>query len=150
MVKLKVPLVAQTKNMSCWNASAQMIWYWSQSQTQRSGPMNTLGDKFTENNGVQVEDFIKLAKTVGMMPLPDQDSYTEKKLEALLRANGPIWCAGFWFGFGHIVVLTGVDTGKIFFNDPDQGKAKEGTIAWFNEKLAKVTGRMMVKDPKRY
>ncbi len=150
MVKLDVPRVAQTKDMSCWNASAQMLWYYSQGKTQRAGPMNSLGKIFEDNKGLTIPGFIKLAKSVGLMALPDEDSFTSQKLEALLRTYGPIWCAGDWFGFGHIVVLTGVDGGTIYFNDPDQGKAKEGTLAWFNEKLWKVKSRMMVKDPARY
>jgi hypothetical protein len=72
-------------------------------------------------------------------------------LEALLKTHGPIWCAGFWYGPGHIIVLTGVDTGIVLLNDPDGGKPKLGTIAWFNQKLSsQISGCMMVKDSKRY
>lgn len=150
MVKLNVPLVAQTKNMSCWNASAQMLWYYSQGVTGRAGPMNSLSDKFAANNGVSLEDFMRLARSVGLLPLPELESYSELFLEAILRTFGPIWCAGQWYGVKHIIVLTGVGPGKVFINDPDQGKAKEGTLEWFNQKLDKVPNRMMVKDPARY
>lgn len=150
MVKLNVPLVAQTKNNSCWNAAAQMLWYYSQGRTQRAGPMNSLSDKFEENNGVSLADFIRLAKSVGLMPVPDLDSYSELILAAILRTFGPIWCAGQWYGVKHIIVLTGVESGKVFINDPDQGKAKEHTLEWFNQKLDKVPNRLMVKDPARY
>jgi hypothetical protein len=48
-------------------------------------------------------------------------------------------------------VLTGVDGGTVFFNDPDQGVKKSGTIAWFNEKLSNsLPGCLMYKDPQRY
>lgn len=150
MVKLNVPLVAQRKSDTCWHASAQMLWYYSQGQSGRQGPMNTISDNWNNNRPVTPADFIKLAQNVGLMSLADKDSFSEQGLEGLLRQHGPIWCAGFWYGLGHIIVLTGVDKGEVFLNDPDQGKAKTGTLAWFNEKLAKVAGRMMVKDPSRY
>jgi uncharacterized protein YvpB len=52
---------------------------------------------------------------------------------------------------GHIIVLTGVDRGKVYFNDPWGGVAKEGTAKWFNEKLSsQLPGCLMVKDQQRY
>ena len=150
MVKLDVPRVAQTKDMSCWNASAQMLWYYSQGKTGRAGPMNSLGDKFAANTGVSLEDFMRLAKSVGLIPVPELESYSALILEGILRTFGPVWCAGQWYGVKHIIVLTGVESGKVFINDPDKGVAKEGTLEWFNQKLDKVTNRMMVKDPSRY
>ena len=57
----------------------------------------------------------------------------------------------FWFGVGHIIVLTGVGKDRVYFNDPDQGVKKEGTVKWFNEKLSsQLPGCLMVKDPGRY
>jgi hypothetical protein len=39
----------------------------------------------------------------------------------------------------------------VYFNDPDQCVKKEGTVKWFNEKLAsQLPGCLMVKDPGRY
>ena len=44
-----------------------------------------------------------------------------------------------WFGYGHVIVLTGVDGDHVYFNDPEP--MGEGTldrresIAWFNNNL---------------
>lgn len=149
MVKLNVPLVAQRKSDTCWHASAQMIWYYWQGRTGRSGPMNTI-DNWSKNKPILPEQFIKLAEKVGMAPLPDRTDYTPLGLEVLLRVFGPIWCAGYWYGVGHIIVLTGIDKQKVFINDPDGGVAKEESLDWFNDKLARVARRMMYKDPAAY
>ena len=104
-----------------------------------------------DKKGITPQEFITLAKNVGMKSLPHKNTHTEKDLYKYLSKNGPVWCAGYWFGEGHIIVLTGVDAGKVFFNDPDRGVAKEGTITWFNAKLASaVSGCLMVKDSTRY
>lgn len=150
MIKLNVPLEAQRKSLTCWHASALMIWYYWQGKSGRSGPMHSLADNWADNKILLFADFSKIAKNVGLMPLPDKDSFTEQSLEDLLRTYGPIFCAGVWYGPGHAIVLTGVDSGEVYINDPDQGKAKKETIAWFNQKLLKCKDRMMVKDPKRY
>ncbi|NQY89319.1 MAG: hypothetical protein HRT51_16535 [Colwellia sp.] len=76
--------------------------------------------------------------------LPVKNQHTEGDLFKYLRAGGPIWSAGYWFGAGHIIVLTGVSQGKVYFNDPDQGVKKENTVKWFNEKLAnQIQGCLM-------
>jgi hypothetical protein len=153
MIKLDVPVLAQEKANCCWHTSANMIWLYSQSQTKRQGPMFTIPDKYAQADtvGLFPQEFITLAKNVGLKALPIKNQHTEADLAKHLKDGGPVWCAGYWFGVGHIIVLTGVDGGKVFFNDPDQGKKKEGTLNWFNSKLAgQLPGCMMVKDPQRY
>ncbi len=152
-IKLDVPLIAQEKPNSCWNAASNMIWAYSQGKTGRQGPMMTHQVAYdrADTRGITPQEFITLAKNVGMKALPNQNTHTTKELYKYLSESGPLWCAGYWFGVGHIIVLTGVDTGKVFFNDPDRGVAKEATLAWFNAKLAtSVSGCLMVKDSARY
>ena len=152
MYKLSVPLEKQRKNSTCWHASALMIWYYSQSKTGRAGPMHSIGSKWEINDPIRPPEFITLAEKVGLRRIPNiETAHTEGSLEVLLRAWGPIWCAGYWYGPGHVIVLTGVDTGMVLLNDPDGGKPKLGTLTWFNEKLAsQFVGCMMAKDPDRY
>ncbi|MCA8960149.1 MAG: C39 family peptidase, partial [Planctomycetes bacterium] len=152
-IRLKVPTVAQEKPNSCWHASASMIWSYWQSQTGRQGPMFTVPDAYARADtvGLYPTEFITLAKNVGLKPLPLSNQLTEADLFRDLRDSGPIWCAGYWFGVGHIIVLTGVGGGRIQFNDPDGGVEKEDTLAWFNQKLASgIAGCRMVKDAQRY
>lgn len=131
-VKLNVPMVVQQRQMSCWYASACMVSYYRQ-----IGPRMGLPVKWKANNGIQLKDFISLAKTEGLKAVRSPASaLTEQQLEVILRNNGPVWCAGRWDGVPHIVVLTGVEGGKVFINDPNPAKKqREETLAWFNQKL---------------
>ena len=152
-IKLNVPVLAQEKSMCCWHTSANMIWLYWQGQTGRQGPMNTVMPVYDANTGLPAspQAFIVLAKKTGLKALASKNQYTSEDLSSFLRDNGPLWCAGFWYGFGHVIVLTGVDGGEVFLNDPDGGQKKRGTLAWFNEKLANaLAGSLMYKDPAAY
>jgi hypothetical protein len=130
-----------------------MIWLYWQRQVGRSGPMNTIASSYevADTTGIGPGAFITLAKKVGLEALPVKNQHSEMDLFCYLRDHGPVWSAGFWFGVGHIIVLTGTDKGKVFFNDPDGGVKKEGEIKWFNEKLSsQLPGCLMVKDRGRY
>ena len=151
-IKLDVPLVAQANQNSCWNASAQMIWWYWQGETKRQGPMHSLADLFANAQPVRPpHDFIALAKNVGLMPVNISHPFTGQSLHDLLKKNGPLWCAGEWFGPGHIIVLTGTDSSEVYYNDPGDGKAGKGSLSWFNSKIHYfVKDCMMCKDPSRY
>lgn len=152
-LRLDVPILAQEKSMCCWHTSAMMIWLYWQGKSGRQGPMYTIVPVYNDNSGLSVsaQTFITLASNTGMMRLPSKNTYSNDDLYNLLNANGPLWCAGLWYGFGHVIVLTGISNGQIYLNDPDGGKRKTGTLAWFNEKLLNgLDGCMMAKDPKAY
>ena len=142
-IKLTVPLVPQRLGNSCWYAAACMVSYYF-----RAGPRLGLPAKWQENKGITPKDFIELAKTEGLLPLATTHQ-TNNSLYQALRYYGPIWSAGFWYGPGHVIVLTGIEGDTVYLNDPDGGVAKSGTVAWFNTKLAKLPGAMMRKDPHR-
>lgn len=147
--RLNVPLVAQQSSYTCWQAAAQMLWWYSQGITRRQGPMYSLN----QEKAISPAQFVMLAERVGLkkIKIGKFDALTAQDLEGYLTKYGPIWCAGFWFGVGHIIVLTGVENNNIYFNDPDGGVKKMRTVAWFNSKLSKnVDGCMMYKDPNRY
>lgn len=157
---LDVPKVAQAKSMSCWHASATMLWRYSQMKTGRQGPMHTLLDVYKDNTGIYPTDFIQLAKNIGLISVHDLSmscpvTYSSELLISLLQQHGLIWCAGYWYGPGHIMVLTGVSytssSATVHFNDPDRGVAKSGSIDWLNKKLAsKYSGCLMAKNPVAY
>jgi ABC-type bacteriocin/lantibiotic exporter with double-glycine peptidase domain len=148
----QVPPVAQTSSNTCWHAAAQMIWYYWQGQTGRQGPMNTLAGNYQNNWAITPTQFVQLAGNAGLKKIsPNAKSYTPALLEELLMKYGPLWCAGYWFGPGHIIVLTGVFGDRISFNDPDLGIKKSGSVSWFDGKVAKsVDGCLMYKDPLAY
>ncbi len=144
-VKLNVPLVAQQRSMSCWYASVCMVAYF-----REAGPRLGLPDKWNANTGINLKDFIKLAQAEGLVSIKSPVSnLTEQQLETFLRNNGPIWCAGKWDGAPHIVVLTGVEKGKVYINDPSPVKGKRiETLAWFNQKLDKHVQNCMMYKPR--
>ena len=149
--KMDVPLSAQAKANSCWNASAQMIWWYWQNKTGRQGPMWSLQKTWEDDTGIRVEQFIQLAQRVGMKPVLHQQSYNSGDLIWILKRFGPLWCAGMWYGLGHIVVLTGVKDDAVYINDPDRGIPKSHTVSWFNQKLSNhINGCLMYKDPAAY
>jgi hypothetical protein len=152
-IKLDVPALAQEKSMCCWHTSAMMIWFYWQQQTGRFGPMNTMKPVYDANTGLSVtaQSFITLAKTTGLRELPSKKTYSSDDLFDLLTDSGPLWCAGTWYGPGHVIVLTGVDGGTVFLNDPDGAKCKSETLAWFNAKLLNgLNGCTMAKDKAAY
>ena len=152
-IQLNVPLVAQEKANCCWHTSAYMIWRYWQQNGKGAGPMNSMQSSYAaaDTKGIGPAQFITLAQKVGLSGLPVKNQHSEDDLFKYLRDSGPVWSAGFWFGVGHIIVLTGVGKGNVYFNDPDRGVKKEGTLSWFNEKhSSQLQGCLMVKDPGRY
>lgn len=142
-VRLDVPLVHQQKTMSCWYASACMVAYF-----REAGPRLGIPDRWVANSGIGLADFVLLAKNEGLVAINSPSAaLTEQQLEVMLRNYGPLWCAGQWDGVGHIVVLTGVDSGNVYINDPNPAVGKRvETIAWFNQKLDNhVPGCLMYK-----
>lgn len=131
-VKLDVPMVVQMKNMSCWYASCCMVAYY-----HVAGPRLGLPEKWAANNGIGLKDFIRLAQAEGLTALRSPAGpLSEQQLTVFLRNYGPLWCAGQWDGVGHIVVLTGVESGNVYINDPNPAvKRRVETIDWFNKKL---------------
>jgi ABC-type bacteriocin/lantibiotic exporter with double-glycine peptidase domain len=147
-----VPVVAQPSHNTCWHASSLMIWYYWQGITSRQGPMNTLGKNYSNDLPISAQQFIDLAGKVGLKKVDQQyNQYSSAILLQLLTRYGPLWCAGHWYGVGHVIVLTGIKDDNVYVNDPDGGIKKTGTAKWFNEKLAKyASGCLMYKDPAAY
>ena len=139
-IKLVVPLVTQKLSNECWYASMCMVAYY-----RVAGPRLGLPQVWKENKGLYTYDFIKLAKTEGMKSiLTPTNDLSSAQLETLLRNYGPLWCAGEWDGVGHVVVLTGVEGGQVFINDPSPYKNKRvESVQWFNEKRWKISDALL-------
>jgi cysteine protease avirulence protein AvrRpt2 len=133
---LDVPVVGQVKDMSCWYASACMVAYY-----REAGPRLGLPKVWADDSGLT--DWMRLARSEGLecVKRPASHSIDKFGMYSWLSLFGPIWCAGEWYGFGHVIVLTGIDGDTIHINDPDdqQGgsKGRKGTetVKWFNDHL---------------
>lgn len=104
--------------------------------------------QWTANNGITIPEFVDLAQNEGLQSVKTAaGNLTEQQLEVLLRNNGPLWCAGYWDGVPHIVVLTGVANGQVYINDPNPAqKQRVETLAWFNQKRAKIPNAIMYSN----
>ena len=151
-IEYDVPRLKQERTWCCWHTSSMMIWLYWQQETGRKGPMNTLAPEYVSNTGLTVDPkaFIVLAEKTSLKAVPTQNTYSAADLYALLKQCGPLWCAGHWYGPGHVIVLTGVDAARLYINDPGDGQKKEEGLDWFNAKLIKVAGCVRYKDPEAY
>jgi ABC-type bacteriocin/lantibiotic exporter with double-glycine peptidase domain len=146
---LDVPVEAQTSSDTCWHTAALMIWYYWQGISGRQGPMNTLAEPWVRNQPINT--WAALGQQTGLKGVDRSATYTSDSLEKMLKDNGPIWCAGNWYGPGHIVVLTGIDGDSIRINDPDGGRRKVELVSWFNTHLYNPWPNcLMCKDPGAY
>ena len=121
-----------------------IAWY------RTAGPRIGLPDVWIKNNGLESNDFIKLAEAEGMKSCsnpPQLTEFTASDLEILLRQHGPIWCAGVWDGPEHVIVLTGVEGEIVYFNDPNGGLARQKSLEWFNGKLCSWIPNCMMYMP---
>lgn len=156
-IRYEVPLVAQSKTLICWHASAEMIWTYWQNKTGRMGPMNTIQSNWNTNSRIAIPEFITLAKKVGMKPVHRSNAhYTGHDIEQVLKKHGPLWTAvHIWphgKPYGHVVVLTGISGQAIHYNDPEHGGSQPTEdVSWFNLHLAKeASDCLMYKDPNAY
>lgn len=135
--RMDVPLVPQARNSSCWYASACMVSYY-----REAGPRLGLPKVWQDNTGISLDKMSALARNEGLVafPLPTSKTFTEATIFAALKKAGPLWAAGNWDDEGnHIVVLTGIHDGKVYYNDPwpvDGGiKGDSRPISWLNKWL---------------
>ncbi len=131
-VYVNVPLIKQENSMSCWHASARMLWAFKYKQC-----INPLNKVFKANRGLKPSQFIQLAFTLGLETIPIiNQTYSWAALAELLRKHGPLWAAGYWYGLPHVVVITGVEpNGRLYLNDP-AGFRRIHDMLFFNEKIA--------------
>ena len=136
---LDVPLVGQVRSMDCWYAGACMVAYY-----REQGPRLGLPRAWVADRGIQQSAWSRLAQAEGLSILArpaNSHSVDKWGIYTWLRDNGPIWCAGDWYGFGHVIVLTGISGETIHINDPDDqqggddGRRATETVAWFNQHL---------------
>lgn len=142
-IKLQVPLVKQIRSMECWYASACMVAYY-----RVAGPRLGLPEVWKANTGISPADFVRLAKNEGLKPIKlPTPKWTLENTEATLFTHGPLWCAGYWYGVPHVIVLTGVDEKTVYINDPNGPARRFETTDWFNSKLAWTVRNCVMYQP---
>jgi len=76
--------------------------------------------KVCYDHPISAREFVDLAASVGLqIILWVRMTVDWSYLDGLLRQYGPIWAAGDWNGFNHVVVITGaIEDGTVYVNDP--------------------------------
>lgn len=133
-MRLDVPHIRQERQMNCWHASGRMLWAYKYQQS-----INPLPQRYADNEGIGAEEFIDLARELGLQTLPQvNQSFGWQFIDSCLNSYGPIWSAGQWNGVNHIVVVTGVDEdGTLYVNDPAFASPVIKNVPWFNQKIDK-------------
>ncbi|WP_216901694.1 papain-like cysteine protease family protein [Nocardia alni] len=152
MIDLNLPFIPQSFEFDCWYAALRMLVKFRdpaaepvahptaelegmRAQSQRTGVREEAirqGDhpasywvrkQLAPNRGLKQEEFQELAGYNGLVSPklpPNPPGWTSDQLESLMRIHGPLWCA---FGYGHIVVIKGINAaGQAIIHDP-QGNA---------------------------
>src|SRR3972149_11367607 len=95
-----VPLIAQTKTMACWYATAQMVVQWRRGRCQATyidqpDPSEVPWAVQAEvaNNGLTLAQMTYYAQLLGMRAVPPLCP-TLGAVETCLRSYGPLWAAG--------------------------------------------------------
>ena len=133
-MRLDVMHIMQERQMNCWHASARMLYAY-----RNSACINPLPQEYENNQGIGAEEFINLARDLGLETLPQvNQSFSWRFIDSNLGTCGPIWAAGKWNGVNHIVVITGVEENEtLYVNDPAFGQPVVRDMAWFNAKIDK-------------
>jgi hypothetical protein len=136
-------------SMACWYASACMV-----SHFYRPGPRMGLPSVWKADQGLTVPAIDSLARIEGLQAVPKPDGgLTRDAIYELLKAYGPIWAAGYYLDgqpqAGHAIVLTGVQSSFVLYNDPWEPKAKSKPAEWINTNLLPLSNALLAKNTAR-
>lgn len=116
--------IPQETSMTCWFAAYQMMLQW------KGQPCGTIGDYKGDHDphpikdkliaagidwddacatGLKGKDFRKAAAALGLQANGVGQQWTTQDLKRFLISPSPIWVAGNWDGFFHVVVVTKVE-----------------------------------------
>jgi len=145
MTRLQVPLIQQETSSVCWHAAARML------AAYRQTCIDPLDAKFKANRTLMPAEFIRLARAVGLVPLPRvRQSFGAAFINDILTNHGPIWAAGYWDGLAHVIVVVGVDDSEeLQINDPGWMLPRYEHMDWFNDRIAKHVAHPMMYLPPR-
>ncbi len=154
----KMTEIPQETQMTCWFACYQMMLQW------KGDGIGTIGDydgqsppapikdqleatgidwKDAVVSGLKGKDFRKAASALGLQSNGVGQQWTPQDLKRFLLYPSPIWVAGNWDNFFHVVVVIGVevdndvsadevgtikDTSRVTYIDPNWKGAKQASV----------------------
>ena len=152
MIYYDVPYIPQIHARSCWHASARMLYAYRGMSISPLPETFRLGLTASGIGGLHPSRVTELAMDVGLHMLRAPIiSISPKDLERWLRRFGPLWVAGLWDGFPHVIVVVGVglgDPNRVWINDPNPLRRRRAeTITWFNDRIATGWGTPILYIP---
>lgn len=149
-VSPEVTVISQATSAECWLASYQMMYVWkNKPKADVYSKLDAAEDcwpDYWKKEGIGTEDLLPAAKALGLT------WGGGGKLDIEVLANylkkGPIWAAGAWNSYDHVIVLTGCDDSgaqpTVTYVNPytssDGKNIYTRTLYWFNEGLGKWSG----------
>ncbi|WP_162044870.1 papain-like cysteine protease family protein [Undibacterium sp. YM2] len=112
----QVPVIAQSKTMSCWAAATAMLMSWKQGfviSEDRAAEIagNNFLIAFRTNQGVTGAEIAELAQQLNLIAEPPS-SLSPKGYRSLLSSKGPLWVGTAIFSatapYRHVRILTGL------------------------------------------
>jgi hypothetical protein len=142
--RLNVTYAEQKDTTKCWLASAWMVINFSSPKPMAEVETQLL-PLSTSTEGVvpatsTFDLFLQKTRFQELWPSsksqerrwPPEASWTPEGLDSALRLNGPLWCAGDFYGFPHAITVFGVLHRMVYFHDPLLGPNKMCDIDLFN------------------
>ena len=143
MAKVKAPgtpvtPLTQDTQTTCWYTGYRMLFIWKglddpgpvTRQRGDAGTVTFIGggtikDKLTAiidwndacTSGLKTRDYLKAAKALGMHCLGCGTGLSIVDLQGMLKIS-PVWVAGNWHNYNHVVVVMEADENKVTFADP--------------------------------
>lgn len=151
-VSWRVPVIAQSRTMSCWAAATAMLLTWkqqipvSEEQAARAAG-NSYLIAFHSNQGVLGTEIADLARLLHLATEPPQ-SLSAEGYHSLLSAHGPLWVGTAIFSttavYRHVRIVTGIRSSpgtaepELDLIDPDGGRIYRETISRFGQEFEEI------------
>lgn len=151
-ISLAVPVIAQSKSMSCWAAATAMLMSWKQGfQVNEEDAARRAGNNyliaFREDQGVTGTEIAELAMFLNLVAEPPS-SLSAAGYRALLSSKGPLWVGTAMFSstavYRHVRVVTGIRGAPgdpdpaIDIIDPDGGRSYGVSVSQFARELEEI------------
>ena len=145
-VNHSVPLIAQSRDMSCWYAAVCMIGAYYE-----AGPRRGLKNIWMANEGIADREIQALAEAENLQWVQAADhEYTAITLAHDLRKFGPMFSICHMPQGKHVLVVTGVnDIGtqpEMLYNDPSGGRALTMPLVEWNKRRHR--SYLLIRDPR--
>lgn len=151
-ISLPVPVIAQSKTMTCWAAATAMLMSWKQGfgvteeeAARRAG--NNYLIAFRQNQSLTGTEIAELAVHLNLVAEPP-GSFSAAGYRSLLLSKGPLWIGTAIFSatavYRHVRIVTGIHgqagaaDPMLDIIDPDGGRSYGEAVSQFARELEEI------------